>query len=856
MALFITIFFESHRMFQQFYMGFFKRVGLLSLLMITLVYTGVTSADQFIVKDGKALAQIVVSDTPQRTSLVAARELQSYIEKITGAKLAIVTTKDNDKPVNIYVGQSEYTDKLGLKLDGLDKGAYRIVAGENWLALIGQDTNFVPFEPWARNRAQRGSDKGEAAWDKVTGNHWGWALGSMFKYYMGRSFNFDPAKKLDINDGKPVEFWQFDERGSYNAVCAFLRGQGVRWYMPGEIGEVLPEFDSIMLPVVDYVERPDVAVRQFNNRFAIATPETTRWFMHLGARQDYGMQIAHGLALMTSRDEYKQAHPDYYALYGNTRATDRNQLCLSSPGLFKDTVAYVNALMDNIGIDEVSIMPNDAYIAICQCPLCEGKSTPERGYRGLLSDHVWTFVNNVAKEVGKTHPNKKVLCLAYGSYREVPLTIDKLEPNVRVGIVNGRGPREADLADAGKLSDIYVAWIKKTDNKILNFENYPFTGRGWYLPTYTPVIIVNGLNATKQYSIGEDIWLSIGRELDEPAYNHLNVYFTARSWWGGQNDAQAMFDEYCTLFYGPAAAPMKAFFEYCEANGKDMSKDAVKIDKVLALFDAGKKAVDAKSIYGQRIALIDKYLQTLRNRKGQLTKELDRTGVPTVHLAQGVSDMKIDGVLDEHVWTQSAGWGKGSLHDLETGGATPYATSFRVAWEGSNLYFGIRCTDPDMAGINIATKNHDDQSIWYGDTVELLIETDKESYYQIAINPAGAIADVYRAGAKSKADFNWDSQAEIATKQDADGWTIEIRLPVVEESEDPLHQIIGSKPQPTLPWYINVCRARIRDNKTVLSAFSPTGEKSFHVLHKLGKLDSKVSSRGKAAKPQETKDAE
>ena len=85
-------------------------------------------------------------------------------------------------------------------------------------------------------------------------------------------------------------------------------------------------------------------------------------------------------------------------------------------------------------------MPPDGYTAICQCELCEGKDTPERGYRGVLSDYVWDFVNRVAREVRKTHPDKMISNCAYGTYTLPPQNIDKLEPNVQVIIVGGRRP--------------------------------------------------------------------------------------------------------------------------------------------------------------------------------------------------------------------------------------------------------------------------------------------------------------------------------------------------------------------------------------------------------------------------------
>ena len=54
-------------------------------------------------------------------------------------------------------------------------------------------------------------------------------------------------------------------------------------------------------------------------------------------------------------------------------------------------------------------MPPDGYTAICQCEKCKGKDSPQRNERGLLSDHVWDFVNRVAKEIAKSHPRAKVL---------------------------------------------------------------------------------------------------------------------------------------------------------------------------------------------------------------------------------------------------------------------------------------------------------------------------------------------------------------------------------------------------------------------------------------------------------------
>ena len=90
--------------------------------------------------------------------------------------------------------------------------------------------------------------------------------------------------------------------------------------------------------------------------------------------------------------------------------------------------------------------------------------------------------------------------------------------------------------------------------------------------------------------MGEDIWLSAGRDFDTAGigFNHFMVYFTARMYWGGKEaDGDAMFQEYCRLFYGPAEKEMHAFFTYCEENWKAIEKDKALADTALELFSRG-----------------------------------------------------------------------------------------------------------------------------------------------------------------------------------------------------------------------------------------------------------------------------
>ena len=333
-----------------------------------------------------------------------------------------------------------------------------------------------------------------------------------------------------------------------NAVCGFLTRLGARWYRPGELGEVLPSLKTIELPKLDETVRPDFRLRQFNFRFGVVGPETALWTMRLGMRNDERLQIAHGMATMTNRDEVFAKHPEWFAIYGGKRdfrsGDSKCQLCYSNDELFRETLRWARAQLDTYHFETVSIMPPDGYTAICQCEKCKGKDSPERNERGLLSDYVWDFVNRVAKELAKTHPKAKVLNCAYGVYTLPPLKIDKLEPNVQVCIVGCRRPLNIAASKAeGEAAPeaLRAAWAQKTTQPLLIFENYPFTDRGWYLPGYAAHALVDTVNATKGHSDGEDIWLTVRQDFDKVGigFNHFLVYFTARAYWGGKdtNDA-------------------------------------------------------------------------------------------------------------------------------------------------------------------------------------------------------------------------------------------------------------------------------------------------------------------------------
>jgi hypothetical protein len=439
---------------------------LITTLLLTV--SALPAAETFIVENGQPRAQIVIAERPGRSVRLAAQELQDGLRKISGAHLPIVT-QPAPGTVHLFVGRSEHTDALKIAADELKDGAFRLVSGEDWLALLGQDTEFTPIEPWGRNNADLVSGRAQWEWQQLTGSLWGLPNLLIYKDRLSLpgTTGLPDARR---GEGKPpaLEVWGQDERGSFNAVCGWLMKLGARWYMPGELGEVLPSLKTIPLTRLDETVRPDFPIRRFCVRLGVYGTEMAMWAMRLGWRDPYGIECAHGMDTITDNAETFAKHPEWFALTGGRRRFERganNHLCYSNEELLQETVRYVRASFDHFKMDVVSVMPPDGYSAICQCERCQGKDSPERDQRGLASDYIWDFVNRVAKEVSKTHPGKKVLNCAYGIYTLPPLKIEKLEPNVVVSIVGGRRPMNNAAADQEDCRRLREAWLAKTERK-------------------------------------------------------------------------------------------------------------------------------------------------------------------------------------------------------------------------------------------------------------------------------------------------------------------------------------------------------------------------------------------------------
>lgn len=157
-----------------------------------------------IVKNKKALCRLIL---PGKSKEIfwgcrgAARDLRNYIYKSSGVKPEIIYGKAPDnKLVNIHVGLTDYVKKINPKLPS--------------------PQGFVIQFPDEKNIIIAGRLLGEKA--------------------------FSEANTV------------------YGAHCFLRKYIGIRWLLPGELGEYVPRHDTISIPMENIVEKPSFLLRQYS----------------------------------------------------------------------------------------------------------------------------------------------------------------------------------------------------------------------------------------------------------------------------------------------------------------------------------------------------------------------------------------------------------------------------------------------------------------------------------------------------------------------------------------------------------------------------------------------------------------
>ena len=141
---------------------------------------------------------------------------------------------------------------------------------------------------------------------------------------------------------------------------------------------------------------------------------------------------------------------------------------------------------------------------------------------------------------------------------------------------------------------------------------------------------------------------------------------------------------------------------------------------------------------------------------------------------------RIDGVLDDDVWTQAPlALGEWVSYNPLRGDKMPpqQRTDVRIAYDDRYIYFAFHCFDnePDKIRTTISRRDNAFNDDWIA--MSLDSAGTGQTAYHLFVNPSGIQMDALNttaSGEQFDADIVWDSAGRITT----DGYVVEIRLPL------------------------------------------------------------------------------
>jgi len=374
----------------------------------------------------------------------------------------------------------------------------------------------------------------------------------------------------------------FGANGTLYAVYDFLeRHCAVRWYAPGEIGTVLPaRTGALTVRGSERRRQPAMRHRWFTgtplymptSKDVIPARDVALWKLRVRLGGE-AFWTCHSFGGYYGR--FAKERPEFFAKGYKGKSP---QMCYTAPGLAAQVAQDARDYFDGKGSQPGStnrgpyfgIVPQDNS-RYCQCAGCLAEMNAadaenKQFSRGLASDYVWGFVNKVAQDVRKTHPDKWISALAYARYAYYPAKVE-LAPNIVVQMcLHTRNWWAPFLARNDQR--IFDEWVDKSAGKrplyLWLYYNFP----GWLAPrrhfkVFPGFFVRTAIRQLAMYHKAgiRGIFMEQSGEGGQSfLLDQLDIYVTLKLADDPELDGDALVEEFFTRYYGAAAAPMKALY--------------------------------------------------------------------------------------------------------------------------------------------------------------------------------------------------------------------------------------------------------------------------------------------------------
>ena len=362
----------------------------------------------------------------------------------------------------------------------------------------------------------------------------------------------DPAAfVVDVrSDGVAVA--GLSAEGTLFAAYELLEQLGCRWYLPGELGTVVPRKTTVRLAAGRTVRAPS-----FPHRHLQTISRTLPWYrrQRLGGMYFPG---SHGIRLLPRADFEKE--PDLFALRDGAR--HKRQMCVSNPDVLDRCIAWtLDYFGKNPDAPWVGMGPNDGG-GFCECEGCRaldgGEWDPYAAELSVTDRYVW-FFNQVLAAVHERYSGKKIGFYAYHTYK-LPPRRHKPNPHIvpalaPITLCRIHGMSNPVCPDRSFYKTLMVEWGRLVPEV---FE------RGYYYNLACPGFPFSKVHAVRDETVvAHNAGVKGWRVECMPAWaaHGLTLYVAARLMWDHTVDVDSLLADFYRRFFGPAAKPMGEYLE-------------------------------------------------------------------------------------------------------------------------------------------------------------------------------------------------------------------------------------------------------------------------------------------------------
>lgn len=416
----------------------------------------------------------------------------------------------------------------------------------------------------------------------------------------------DPGSfMLEVTDGAAYIAGLSDE-GTLFGAYELLEQMGVRWFMPGDLGTVIPEQKTLHLN-----RQTTVQVPSFHGRWHGGGDAYKRWAKRVRMGGPY-FPSSHGLSSLSAKGLFEE-HPEYFSLVNGQRVP--NQLCVSHPEVIQRAIAEVKAYFrEHPDAPWYGMGPNDGS-GFCECPNCSaldgGDWDPFSNEPSVTDRYLW-FFNQILDGIEDEFPDKKICFYAYHTYMRPPV---KVKPNPRIvpalapiALCRVHGMSNPVCPERSYYKKLMEGWGKALP------EVYE---RGYWFNLADP-----GFPFSHVHRLRDEIPMAktFGiRGWRVETRNHWgsetpSLYIAAKLMWDPTADVDALLQNFYDTFFGPASQPMGEYLDGMDAALRDSDHhtgcsfdmpffypEALRTKARKRLDQAGDRA--GEGVYGERVRI-------------------------------------------------------------------------------------------------------------------------------------------------------------------------------------------------------------------------------------------------------------